>query len=79
MRILAIKPPNEQPRKVTLLVDIAAAQLVRQTARVENKSVSQLVTDMLDLWIEKVHPDWEVLTDKPARKKTAAKKSPRKR
>lgn len=78
--ILSIRTPeDEKQRKVTLYVDVATAVLVRQVARHERKSVGQIVYDMADAWIRGQHPDWEVLTDKPARKKTAAKKSPRKR
>jgi len=78
--ILSIRTPeDEKPRKVTLYVDVATAGLVRQVARHEQKSVGQLVYDMADSWIRREHPDWEVLTDKPSRKKPAAKKVARKR
>jgi hypothetical protein len=71
MTILGIKAPVGEKRKVVISLDLEVAQLVRQVARMEQKSVTQCVSDMLSHYVETIHPDWEVVKDRSHAKKGA--------
>lgn len=73
MSILGIRVGGENKRKVAVSLDLGLAQLVRQVARLEKKSVTQFVSDMLDHYVSTVHPEWDVVTDRKQSSRKGAK------
>lgn len=59
-RLHAIKFDEEKRSQTNVSVDKDVAKLVRQVARVEGRRISDVVHDMLVLFLRTKHPGWHL-------------------
>jgi hypothetical protein len=66
--ITNLRMPDSEKRGSTIAVDQDVARAIRQAARAERKLLSAFLSDVLAYYVEHVHPDWQIVRQKQARK-----------
>ncbi len=67
-KLTSVGVPKQNPSKSSIYLDADTADIVRRVATAEGRQLTNVVNDMLVLYLRKTHPKWKLTFKLPSAK-----------